>query len=179
MKRHPAIGRAISAAHIARFNATFDARFWARVKSRTPNECWLWVGTIVKNGYGVARHNQVDKYVHRIVWEITFGPIPSGMFVCHHCDVKTCVNPGHLFLGTSAENTRDAMRKGLMPKGARNWMYGKCGEKHPNSKLTNTEVLAIRKQCADGANYSEVARRFGLSDTAVGCIVKRQIWKHI
>jgi len=69
--------------------------------------CWLWEG-YVRSGYGRLR----KKSVHRLAWEEVNGPIPAGMSVCHHCDVRLCCNPDHLFIGTNGDNTRDMSAKG-------------------------------------------------------------------
>ena len=77
----------------------------------TETGCWIWMGA-TSNGYGVASDNGKTQPAHRYSWELHNGPIPEGMQVCHKCDVKPCVNPDHLFIGTQKDNMHDAMRKG-------------------------------------------------------------------
>jgi hypothetical protein len=79
-------------------------RFWAKVAKGDGNECWLWTGSLVGNGYGhfIVRDRFV--YVHRFSYEITNGPIPHGMYIDHICHIRNCVNPKHMRLATWAEN---------------------------------------------------------------------------
>lgn len=90
---------------------------------------------------------------HRFAWEITFGPVPAGMIVCHHCDTPACVNPSHLFLGTHEDNAQDRERKGR----------GISGERHHKAKLTAEKAVLIRTMRAAGTSYPRIGKAFGIS----------------
>ena len=102
---------------------------------------------------------------HRVSWEIHHGPIPEGLFVCHSCDIRNCVNPHHLFLGTPADNSKD-MR--LKRRSAR-------GERNGGAKLTEQEVIAIRE--SKDASISHLAKQFGVSYTCISRILRGETWK--
>lgn len=108
---------------IDNFNkAKLIPRFEKQIIRNAYTNCWIW-GARAKHGYGelelVHQGTGVSKFyrAHRVAYGIYCGPIPAGMVVCHKCDVKLCVNPQHLFLGTQLDNMRDMRNKGRSTKG--------------------------------------------------------------
>jgi hypothetical protein len=82
---------------------------------RIDTECWEWQGYIDPHGYGqMWGYERKREKAARVMWIMTFGPIPEGMDVCHKCDNRRCVNPFHLFVGTRRDNMQDASRKGKL-----------------------------------------------------------------
>ena len=77
--------------------------------------CHIWTGTISQGGYGLMvitdSGRRISTKAHRVAYQIAHGEIPDGLYICHSCDVKLCVNPDHLFAATQAENMRDMSRK--------------------------------------------------------------------
>lgn len=170
-----------------------EARFWAKVdKSGGPDACWLWKSCRDENGYGRLKVNGNIFRAHRVACTLANGPIPDdgsyhGMCVCHKCDVPACVNPSHLFLGTSAENTADRDRKnrGVRPRGDKHGLriHPECaarGESNGNSKLSASEILEIRQLYASGGiSYNHLGVRFGVDPALISRIVRRVIWRHV
>lgn len=150
---------------------SIEERFWEKVdKSAGPDGCWLWTASCHPSGYGQFSYAEAMTPAHRVAWVLTNGPIPKDSWVLHHCDVRKCVNPAHLFLGTAADNSRDAVSKGRRP----------TGEAHRRSKLTKEEVLAIREEAAHGTmTQLELGQVYGVSPNHVSDIVRRKSWRHL
>lgn len=86
-------------------------RFWRRVMKPESDGCWTWTGSTAGYGYGRVFVDGRQQSAHRVAWELTNGPIPEGLIVCHKCDNPPCVRPLHLFLGTHKDNSQDMVRK--------------------------------------------------------------------
>lgn len=131
------------------------ARFWEKVDKA--GECWIWVGSRHRTGYGMFGSIPGLTRAHRFSYAVHFGPIPDGMYVCHKCDNPSCVRPDHLFLGTPKDNYEDAVAKGRVPR-ARFWREGYCRRGH---KLTpeNTKQYSGSQECQVCQRKNDVATR--------------------
>ena len=145
-------------------------RFLAKVCPEPKGGCWLWRGMVVGSGYGMVRFERKMHPAHRLAWKLFRGEIAPGLVVCHKCDVRTCVNPEHLFLGTHAENMKDMQQKGRSPH----------GEEHSRVQTDGEEVSRIKAMLADGhMRMSEIARAFGVTHATIACIAKGKTWRHV
>lgn len=135
--------------------------------------CWLWVRSLNSNGYGQLSRNGKQHQAHRYSWALHNGPIPAGLYVCHRCDTRACVNPEHLFLGTALDNMQDMKRKG------RERHPGRKGEANPEAKLNAASVLAIRAALASGERPVSLAAQYGVTTSLVSHIKRRTVWAHL
>lgn len=139
---------------------------WDKLLSRSIKDektgCIEWQ-KVGHNGYGEITDNKKRDYAHRASYRLNVGEIPSGLFVCHRCDNRSCINPKHLFIGTQKDNMIDASRKGRM------WR----GEGHYLSKLTELQVYAIR---SSDKKLQYLADKYGVHISSICGIRKGRSW---
>jgi hypothetical protein len=145
-------------------------RFNAQWVGEPNSGCWLWTGGISANGYGAIYSEGKQCGAHRVAYELHCGPIAVGLHVCHRCDVRSCVNPDHLFLGTIRDNNADMVAKG------RNRYVPLRGSANGSAKLTDADVRAIR---ASQRGQVATARAFGVAPSLISRIRQRKSWSHI
>lgn len=147
-------------------------RFTRKVKAMTATGCWLWVGAKTPRGYGQIRTDSSSdcsaKSAHRVSYELFKGPIPTDMFVCHHCDIKLCVNPMHLFIGTAQDNYDDMKQKGREVR--------LSGEEASRAKLTAKNVRYIKNEMKFGTSQAALARMFNVTTGAINHIKSGRTW---
>lgn len=147
---------------------TIHERFWSRAE-RGP-DCWEWQGYRRPDRYGLVGGRTTPKILaHRLAWQLTYGPIPTGLFVCHHCDNPPCVRPDHLFLGTQTDNMRDAAKKGRI--------YSGIGARRAMAKVTPQQVREIRS--LTGLTLKQIGMRYGIKASQVSKIRLGQCWADV
>jgi len=130
-----------------------------------------WIGAKQKNGYGICTFQGKFWLTNRLAWTLTNGPIPDGSCVCHRCDNPGCCNPEHLFLGSHADNMAD-----MRSKGRRRQIN--AGERNGRAKLTEQQASEIRRLYAEQRTRQvDLAARFGVSQSVVSLVLRREIWK--
>lgn len=145
-----------------------EERFWSWMDKSDEDGCWPWMRGRDLDGYGIFSHTHdiPARRANRVAWELTNGPIPAGLEVCHTCDNPPCCRPDHLFLATNAGNHADRDRKGRQARGERNgW-----------AKLTADAVRAIR---ASGEPARILVERFGVKKATISSVRTGRSWKHI
>lgn len=148
-------------------------RFWEKVDTNGPvpqhrpelGPCWIWTAQTDKYGYGKFSLNKKKAKAHRVAYILTYGPIPDNLLACHRCDNPICVNPGHLFLGTVADNANDrASKAGCIPSKAIKLTIEKANE-----------IRRLRNQ--EGLGYKQLAQRYNVAPTTIQSIINGKTWR--
>jgi hypothetical protein len=151
--------------------------FWARVRGGSDDECWEWTGCVNSTGYGTVSWHGKHYTAHRVAaWlsglvDAPDRPVSSREtgHVLHTCDNRRCCNPNHFFLGSFADNQRDAYRKKRRAQPR--------GEAHTNAKLTNQQAVEIRQRYATGEYQVPLAKEYGVSQRVISLIVRGETYK--
>jgi HNH endonuclease len=139
------------------------------IRPDDPTACWGWSAALFESGYPAIAAEPPSRAMllgHRVSYELHVGAIPPGLCVLHHCDVRSCCNPEHLFVGTKADNNLDKLLKGRQPH----------GEAHHLAKLTQAQADLIRAIHAGRASMQQIAALFGVSRALVCLVLKNRIW---
>lgn len=137
-------------------------RFFARFV-KLENGCWQWRAHTDLNGYGYLPGDLKHTRAHRFSYEFHIGKIPEAMLICHKCDNPGCVNPDHLFVGTSKDNAQDALQKGR----------AYVGEKNGMSKLTKENIKEILSSELNGV---QLAQKFEVTRSTINRVRRREAW---
>lgn len=176
-----------------------ELRFWWSVAVAQESSCWPFLRGRDTDGYGRFFDGVEVQPAHRLAWSFSAGaPIPVGLSVLHSCDNPPCCNPAHLRLGTAKDNHADMMRRGRAriayvnvdvplhrrPLGDRNGsrkyperlLRGRAASESRPRKLTEENVLEIRRAYRSGERLTSLAKRFDVGAPQVYRIVHRQRW---
>lgn len=145
-------------------------RFESKIELIPFSECWWYMGGLGWNGYGQFHAKGKNVRAHRYAYSQYVGDIPDGCLVCHSCDNPSCVNPAHLWLGSPQENMADKKQKGRA--------YTPCGEDSPLSKVTEEDVMVIKRMYRDGVRQTAIAAEYGIAQSTVSAICTGTNWSH-
>lgn len=146
-----------------RTNEEYIREIKKRIAINEHTGCWEWQRPTGSWGYGLMMYKAKQKRAHRVSWIVHNGDIPDGMLVCHKCDNPKCVNPEHLFLGTNADNMKDAAKKG----------------RFTHAKLTPSCVQIIRMLLKKKVPQKNIAKLFNITVGPVSSISMGRNWKHV
>lgn len=154
------------------------ARFWSKVDKRGPavraelGPCWLWTASRDTHGYGNFTVQGKTRLAHKLSFELARRVPTRRRWVLHRCDVKTCVNPEHLYIGDGKANVRDARDRGrLKPPPS--------GVNHNRARLNPDKVREVKRMAAAGIPKAQIARTFGVWPRAVWMILEGKSWKNV
>ena len=149
---------------------SIEDRFWSKVDIRSQRECWKWTGAKNAKGYGAYKTiygNTAHRFAAHVSRDIVGG---EGPIVMHMCDNPPCCNPHHLRFGTYSQNNKDAFSRG------RN---SQVGEAHSRAKLKEQTVREIKTRLHQGQRVPELAKLYGMSESAIYHIAAGTRWGHV
>jgi hypothetical protein len=148
-------------------------RYLAKVDKRGANECWPWSAGCYRNGYGQFGVSKEQRSVlaHRFGYQLLVGPIPEGLRVCHTCDNPPCQNPAHWFLGTAGDNSADMVAKDRTNPAR--------GERNGSARLTEADVIEIRRRHQAGELARDIAASYGLGVTYISKVAHGERWANV
>lgn len=156
-------------------------------KTAADGDCIIFFGDLNHAGYGAFYVGKYSVRAHRFAWLMAHGPIPANVDVSHQCHRRACVNLAHLYLAPHQENMDHSTRDGRMARGER---HGRVkapelwprGENIPGSKLTEAQVIEIRRRYRKGkrgAGCPALGRMYGVSHETIRAIVTGETWAHV
>jgi hypothetical protein len=160
------------------------SRFRAKVASGKPDECWPWTAGTGVGGYGQFYEKTVDgkpiyRQAHCVAWEIENKRPIQGLGL-HTCDNPPCCNPAHVYEGDHLLNTQDAIQRGRTYRGSHPNRNTALGTRQGNAKLDDEAVRLIRSRYAQGGvTQSSLAKEFGVNQTKISSVIRRETWRHV
>lgn len=152
-------------------------RFWSKVDKS--GECWEWLAAKNRKGYGVAWDGWRTQKAHRVAWADAHGGYPDGCLL-HQCDNPGCVNPGHMRVGSRAENNAEMVSRGRhVPGGTYGDGHYVRGTTHHAARLTPTRVREIRHDRLAGMSYAALGRKYGINQSAAWKVCNGKLWRHV
>lgn len=145
-------------------------RFWDKFERRGPDECWLWTGSRYDGRYGRFYYNRGSYSAHRVSYYLHFGADPGDQLVCHECNRGLCVNPAHLFLGTTEDNQVHRVDSGR---------HHQEGDLNPQAKLRECDVIEILRALDSGGSRAALAHKHQVSVSLIHQIARGEIWRHL
>lgn len=144
-------------------------RFWDHVAKASPDDCWPWTDATDPDGYGLFFAKRRAIRANRFALELKLGrPLGPDELARHTCDNPPCCNPAHLNPGSVADNNSDTVKRERQSR----------GEEHARARLTETDVLSIRR-LAGTTSFAALGRRFGVTGEAISAVVSGRCWKHV
>ena len=146
------------------YRPELEERFWSKVLKQGSEECWEWLASKSKLGYGQIGFNGKVTEAHRVAYLLTHGEIPEGLHVRHKCDNRACCNPSHLELGNHQDNMNDMASRGR-------------AKKQSKRKLTKEQANSVLSDRQSGMTLRALAKKYSVSKGVIDGIVYG--WRYV